>query len=87
MRRMLRRLLNTGTKSTGKLKYNRYKVLTFILAALVIANAIGITGWTVNSVTGLEINLPELAWAADPVCDPACLDCQICTVSDELNIF
>jgi hypothetical protein len=44
--------------------------LTVILAALVIANALGITGWTVNTVIGLEINLPELAWAAGAECEP-----------------
>ena len=70
MKQMLGALLDTGTNAIGRIKYNRYKLLTFVLAALVIANALGITGWTVNTVTGLEINLPGQGWTAPPPDNP-----------------
>jgi hypothetical protein len=87
VKRILRSLLDTGTNAIGRIKYNRYKLLTFVLAALVIANALGITGWTVNTVIGLEINLPELAWAAGDGCEPECLDCERCVADKEGNTF
>ena len=46
----------------GKLNYiaaNKYKILTFVLAALVITNATGLTGWIVDRKT----NFPVVLWA------------------------
>ena len=57
----------------GKLNYiaaNKYKILTFLLAGLVIANALGVTGWVVETTTGLEVNIPKLAFAAGNSCKP-----------------